>query len=103
MTVPSILAGEQGPAGSRHDDASHDLCAPLATLRAEVDLTLRRERAPAEYRTALEAIAQDADQLDHAPGSGAEVAMRFPGARNGRNVPEHDRAERHGSVENTAA
>jgi signal transduction histidine kinase len=45
-------------------DASHDLRAPLATLRAEVDLALRRERTPAEYRAALEAIAQDADQLD---------------------------------------
>jgi signal transduction histidine kinase len=45
-------------------DASHDLRAPLATLRAEVDLALRRERTPAEYRAALEAIAQDADELD---------------------------------------
>jgi signal transduction histidine kinase len=45
-------------------DASHDLRAPLATLRAEVDLALRRERTPAEYRSALAAIAQDADQLD---------------------------------------
>jgi signal transduction histidine kinase len=45
-------------------DASHDLRTPLATLRAEVDLALRRERTSAEYRAALEAIAQDADQLD---------------------------------------
>jgi signal transduction histidine kinase len=45
-------------------DASHDLRAPLATLRAEVDLALRRERSPADYRAALEAIANDADQLD---------------------------------------
>ena len=45
-------------------DASHDLRAPLATLRAEVDLALRRERTTAEYRTALEAVAFDADRLD---------------------------------------
>jgi signal transduction histidine kinase len=45
-------------------DASHDLRAPLATLRAEADLALRRERTVAEYRSALAAIAQDADQLD---------------------------------------
>ncbi len=45
-------------------DASHDLRAPLATLRGEVDLALRRERTRAEYRAALDAIAQDADQLD---------------------------------------
>lgn len=45
-------------------DASHDLRAPLATLRAEVDLALRRERTTDEYRTALEAVAFDADRLD---------------------------------------
>lgn len=45
-------------------DASHDLRAPLATLRAEVDLALRRERSVPEYRSALAAIAEDADQLD---------------------------------------
>ena len=45
-------------------DASHDLRAPLATLRAEVDLALRRERTAPEYRRALAAVAEDADQLD---------------------------------------
>ena len=45
-------------------DASHDLRAPLATLRAEVDLALRRERTVPEYRSALTAVAEDADQLD---------------------------------------
>jgi signal transduction histidine kinase len=45
-------------------DASHDLRAPLSTLRAEVDLALRRERTSDEYRAALSAIADDADQLD---------------------------------------
>lgn len=45
-------------------DASHDLRAPLATLRAEVELALRRERSNAEYRAALEEIAVDADHLD---------------------------------------
>ena len=45
-------------------DASHDLRAPLSTLRAEVDLALRRERTEAEYRRALTAVAEDADQLD---------------------------------------
>jgi signal transduction histidine kinase len=65
-------------------DASHDLRAPLATLRAEVDLALRRERTPAEYRAALEAIARDADQLDRlidallaaARSEAAELALR---------------------------
>jgi len=45
-------------------DASHDLRAPLSTLRAEVDLALRHERTNAQYRQALEEIAIDADHLD---------------------------------------
>jgi len=45
-------------------DASHDLRAPLSTLRAEVDLALQRERTNAQYRSALEEIAADADHLD---------------------------------------
>jgi signal transduction histidine kinase len=45
-------------------DASHELRAPLATLRAEADLALLRERGPEEYRASLQAIAGDADRLD---------------------------------------
>jgi two-component system, OmpR family, sensor kinase len=45
-------------------DASHELRAPLAVLRAETDLALRRERAPSEYRAALAAIAQEAVRLE---------------------------------------
>ncbi len=45
-------------------DASHELRAPLSVLRAEADLALRRERTPAEYRAALQAIADEADQID---------------------------------------
>jgi signal transduction histidine kinase len=44
-------------------DASHELRAPLAVLRAETDLALRRERTNAEYRAALESIAQEAVRL----------------------------------------
>jgi signal transduction histidine kinase len=65
-------------------DASHDLRAPLATLRAEVDLALRRERTAPEYRSALAAVAEDADQLDRlidsllaaARSDGDELALR---------------------------
>jgi signal transduction histidine kinase len=46
-------------------DASHDLRAPLSTLRAEVDLALRTERTNGQYRNALQEIATDADHLDH--------------------------------------
>ncbi|MDP9111934.1 MAG: HAMP domain-containing histidine kinase [Candidatus Eremiobacteraeota bacterium] len=45
-------------------DASHELRAPLAVVRAEADLALRKEREGAEYRTALTAIAQEADRIE---------------------------------------
>ncbi len=46
------------------DDASHEFRAPLAVLRAETDLALRRERSSDEYRAALTAVAQEAVRLE---------------------------------------
>ena len=45
-------------------DASHELRAPLAVLRAEAELALRRERDPREYREALLSIAREAVHLE---------------------------------------
>jgi signal transduction histidine kinase len=45
-------------------DASHELRGPLAVLRGETDLALRRERGGDEYRAALEAIAREAVRLE---------------------------------------
>lgn len=45
-------------------DASHELRAPLSVIRAESDLALRRSREPAEYVSALETIASEADRLE---------------------------------------
>ncbi len=45
-------------------DASHELRAPLAVLRAEVDLALRRERTAGEYRAALTSIANETERLE---------------------------------------
>ncbi|MBV8197120.1 MAG: HAMP domain-containing histidine kinase [Candidatus Eremiobacteraeota bacterium] len=45
-------------------DASHELRAPLAVLRAETDLALRRERTSPEYRAALTSIAREAARLE---------------------------------------
>jgi signal transduction histidine kinase len=45
-------------------DASHELRAPLAVIRAEADLALHRERDPQEYRAALAAIAEEADRME---------------------------------------
>lgn len=44
-------------------DASHELRAPLAVLRAEAELALRRERTSDEYRTALAGILRESDRL----------------------------------------
>jgi signal transduction histidine kinase len=46
-------------------DASHELRAPLAVLRAETELALRRDRDNEEYRRALESIAREAERLEH--------------------------------------
>jgi signal transduction histidine kinase len=45
-------------------DASHELRAPLAVLRAETELALRRERTDDEYRAALQSIAHEATRLE---------------------------------------
>ena len=45
-------------------DASHELRAPLAVMRAEADLALLAPRSSAEYRSALETIAAETDRLD---------------------------------------
>lgn len=46
-------------------DASHELRAPLAVIRAEADLALQRDRTPSQYRAALEAIAHESERIDH--------------------------------------
>jgi signal transduction histidine kinase len=44
-------------------ELSHELRTPLARVLAETELALRREREPAEYRTTLELIKRNAEQL----------------------------------------
>ncbi|HKU67487.1 MAG TPA: HAMP domain-containing sensor histidine kinase [Candidatus Baltobacteraceae bacterium] len=45
-------------------DASHELRAPLAVIRAESDLALRKDRAALEYRSAMQTIASEADRME---------------------------------------
>lgn len=45
-------------------DASHELRAPLAVIRAEADLALRRERSVEEYQRVLQVVADEADALE---------------------------------------
>jgi len=44
-------------------EVSHQLRTPLAKIKAEAELALRRERDPSYYREALSSIMQSADQL----------------------------------------
>ena len=45
-------------------DASHELRAPLAVVRAETDLALSRERSASEYRSTLTTIASESDRIE---------------------------------------
>lgn len=44
-------------------DASHELRGPLTAIRGEVDISLRRQREPAEYRETLEVVGHQAGEL----------------------------------------
>lgn len=44
-------------------DASHELRTPLALLRAELDITLRKPRSPAELEDALRSVSEEVDRL----------------------------------------
>lgn len=61
-------------------DASHELRAPLAVIRAEADLALRKEREAAQYRAALETIASEADRLESLIGDLLSAARAESGA-----------------------
>lgn len=45
-------------------DASHELRAPLAVIRAEADLALRKERDADQYQAAMRTIAGEADRME---------------------------------------
>jgi signal transduction histidine kinase len=64
-------------------DASHELRAPLAVIRAEADLALRKERDVAQYRSALEMIASEADRIESLIGD-LLAAARAESARAAR-------------------
>lgn len=44
-------------------DASHELRSPLTALRGEVELALRKDRSPDEYRRVLESALEEAERL----------------------------------------
>lgn len=61
-------------------DASHDLRAPLAVIRAESDLALSKERDTDAYRQSLMAISQEADRMESLIGNLLLVARADAGA-----------------------
>lgn len=61
-------------------DASHELRAPLAVIRAEADLALRKERDGAQYRAALGTIAAEADRMESLIGDLLSAARVESGA-----------------------
>ena len=78
-------------------EVSHELRTPLAQITAEVDLAMRRDRAPEEYRQALERIREGAGRIErtvetlmatarqeallpHGAGDAAEAAARVVSA-----------------------
>ena len=57
-------------------EVSHELRTPIATMLAELDLALRRPRAAAEYRAALEALRRDARRLERTVATLLATAQR---------------------------
>jgi signal transduction histidine kinase len=62
-------------------EVSHELRTPLAQIQAEVDLSLRREREPSEYRRALEEIRASAARI------GATIETLLATARQDARLP----------------
>jgi two-component system, OmpR family, sensor kinase len=64
-------------------ELSHELRTPLARVLAETELALRREREPAEYRTTLELIKRNAEQLTRTVDALVAAARFEAGSRRG--------------------
>jgi signal transduction histidine kinase len=65
-TLNSLLSRLQEAAEREQrllDDASHELRTPLSILKAALDLTLSREREPAELLAALHSASEETDRL----------------------------------------
>ena len=57
-------------------DASHELRTPLAAMQAILDVVRARQRSPAEYRQALDDIAEETERLQNLVGGLLHLARR---------------------------
>jgi two-component system OmpR family sensor kinase len=64
-------------------ELSHELRTPLARVIAETELALRRDRKPDEYRTTLELIKRNAEQLTRTVDALVAAARFEAGSRRG--------------------
>lgn len=55
-------------------DAAHELLTPLATLRSEAEVTLRRDRSPEDYRDALARLLHDVETMTATVGALLQLA-----------------------------
>jgi signal transduction histidine kinase len=81
---------KQAPAADLHEFAAavaHEIRTPLVAVAGEIELVLRRDRTPTEYREALERIASGVSELVQISGDltlrgePADVADASSGAR----------------------
>jgi two-component system, OmpR family, sensor kinase len=84
---------ERLAASLRHEqrfsaEISHELRTPLASVLAETELALRRERTGEEYRTALFAIRRSAEQVSRTLETLLTVARAEAGTDRGMSAPE---------------
>lgn len=68
-------------------DASHEIRHPLAALRAGLELALRRERSPDEYRAAIAAAVAEADRVGELAAGLLLLARSDAGVLQPRRLP----------------
>ena len=74
-------------------DASHELRSPLTALRGELELALRRDRSPEEYRRVIDSALEETERLTRLVADLLTLARSDAGAMRPR-LQETDVAER---------
>jgi two-component system OmpR family sensor kinase len=80
-------------------DASHELRSPLTALRGELEVSLRRDRAPGEYRRVIASALEEVERLSRTAEDLLTLARSDAGAIN----PRLSRVDLHAVATRTAA